>query len=164
MLTPCSKFCDSYISKGEKGGEAAADAIWDALQNYFRDVPGVSSGMDVIVRAFANVRGLGKALERDGRLNGVEQLRAFTTGFSNRRALFDFVDVGYEKERADNKIRGSPPVLFSSTLFSWSLPPLLLPVSYFLCPFAKPSELIQSILSSQRTSSFSWTLLSANIS
>jgi hypothetical protein len=62
--------------------------------------------MDILVRAFANVSGLGASLVRDGRLKDVDQLRAFTIGFSRRQSGFDFVDVGTGKERADFKIQG----------------------------------------------------------
>lgn len=65
-----------------------------------------SDKLDILVKAFANLEGLAIALVRDGRLKDVSQLRAFATGFSSRRAFFDFVDVGAGKERADNKIRG----------------------------------------------------------
>ena len=65
-----------------------------------------SDKLDILVKAFANLEGLAIALVRDGRLKDVSQLRAFVTGFSSRRAFFDFVDVGAGKERADHKIRG----------------------------------------------------------
>ena len=35
-----------------------------------------------------------------------DDLGLFTVGFTKREALFDFVDVGAGKERADNEIRG----------------------------------------------------------
>jgi hypothetical protein len=70
-----------------------------------------SDKLDILVRAFANLEGLAIALVRDDRLKDVSQLRAFATGFSSRRAFFDFIDVGVGKERADHKIRGRDPVL-----------------------------------------------------
>uniref|UniRef100_A0A0D2Y836 DUF7923 domain-containing protein n=1 Tax=Fusarium oxysporum (strain Fo5176) TaxID=660025 RepID=A0A0D2Y836_FUSOF len=90
---------------GAKGGKEAADALLAALQQYVRKVTGEPSRMDILVRAFANVSGLGAALERDGRLRDAGQLRAFASGFSSRQAFFDFVDVGPGKERADLKVR-----------------------------------------------------------
>jgi hypothetical protein len=100
------QFHDSFITRGRKGGEDAADALLAALQQYVRGVTSEPSGMDILVRAFANVSGLGAALERDGRLKDAGQLRAFATGFSRRQAFFDFVDVGAGRERADLKVRG----------------------------------------------------------
>ena len=51
--------------------------------------------------------GLSKALQRDGSLDNPEDLRDFTLGFTQGKASFDFIDVGYGKERADSKIKGS---------------------------------------------------------
>lgn len=73
--------------------------------------------MDILVRAFANVSGLGAALERDGRLKEASQLRAFATGFSRRQAFFDFVDIGNGKERADLKVRGKTHRFLFSLFF-----------------------------------------------
>lgn len=70
-----------------------------------RELEGLGD-VDIMARAFANVSGLGATLERSGRLRHAEQLRTFTAGFSNRKAFFDFVDIGPGKERADMKIRG----------------------------------------------------------
>jgi len=79
--------------------------------------------VDILVRAFANVGGLGAALEHDGRLKDAAQLRAFATGFSSRQAFFDFVDVGSGKERADLKVRGEAhPYHFSLFTLSIHLP------------------------------------------
>lgn len=116
------KFRDSYIAMGEKGGQHAADALLIELQRYVNDVIDASTGMDIVVRAFANVDGLGRALERAGRLKDSSQLRSFFAGFSNRRPFFDFVDVGPGKERADLKIRGEYSPLLTHLLF----PPALL--------------------------------------
>ncbi|KAK1240176.1 hypothetical protein MKX08_007618 [Trichoderma sp. CBMAI-0020] len=98
-------FRDSYITMGEKGGEEAADALLADLQVYMRELTGVPNNLDIVVRAFANISGLGRTLVRDGRLQDINHLRAFATGFSNRQVFFDFVDVGSGKERADYKIQ-----------------------------------------------------------
>lgn len=66
-----------------------------------------SDGLDVIVKAFAHLDGLGSRLVREGRVRDTAQVRAFCAGFSSRLPLFDFIDVVFGKERADNKIRGT---------------------------------------------------------
>ncbi|KAL7924344.1 hypothetical protein ACQKWADRAFT_286485 [Trichoderma austrokoningii] len=98
-------FRDKYLTMGEKGGEDAADALLAELQVYMRELTGVPHDVDILVRAFANIGGLGRTLVRDGRLQDINHLRAFATGFSNRQVFFDFVDVGSGKERADYKIQ-----------------------------------------------------------
>jgi hypothetical protein len=108
------------------GGEEAADTLLAALQPYVRSVTGEANGMDILVRAFANVNGLGAALVRDGRLEDAGQLRAFATGFSRRQVFFDFVDVGAGKERADFKVQGKMLILFVPFALSpFSLTPFI---------------------------------------
>lgn len=105
--------------------------------------------MDILVRAFANVSGLGAALERDGRLKEAGQLRAFATGFSTRQAFFDFVDVGAGKERADFKVRGE-------TLFSI--------FSFALASYTSLLYILILVALSQKVSSFFWIVSSVNTS
>jgi hypothetical protein len=45
-------------------------------------------------------------MARDGCLDNLNDLKDFTLGFTQAKASFDFIDVGYGKERADSKIRG----------------------------------------------------------
>ena len=75
---------------------------------------------DIIVRAFANVKSLTKALHRDGKMRDNADLASFARGFTQRQGLFDFVDVGSGKEEADEKIRGTsrPPAVLCPRFFS----------------------------------------------
>lgn len=61
---------------------------------------------DIVVRAYANTKGLGRALRRDSKMRERSDLASFARGFTQRQGLFDFVDVGSGKEEADEKIRG----------------------------------------------------------
>ena len=92
------------------GGEQAADELLAKTREYLQTIMDDSDRLEVVVRAFANLDGLASTLIRDGRIKDSSQLRNFFTGFSSRLALFDFVDVGAGKERADNKIRGRNPL------------------------------------------------------
>ncbi|KAK7937791.1 uncharacterized protein PG986_014659 [Apiospora aurea] len=98
-------FDEEMFKKGEKGGVEAADALLAAVQSYAKETLGFSAETNIVVKAFANMNGLREALQRRGTPCDMGQLRAFTSGFNNRQALFDFVDVGSGKERADSKIR-----------------------------------------------------------
>lgn len=51
---------------------------------------------------------------RNGSVEDPSLVREFALGFTQARASFDFIDVGYGKERADFKIRGMSN---STTLF-----------------------------------------------
>lgn len=109
MLTkpcPVCQFDEELLKKGEKGGVEAADALLAAVQSHVKETLRFSAEADIVVRAFANLTGLREALQRRGTPCDMGQLRAFVGGFNNRQALFDFVDVGCGKERADSKIRG----------------------------------------------------------
>lgn len=63
----------------------------------------------------ANLGGLARAMVRDGVIENVNDLKDFMLGFTQAKASFDFVDVGYGKERADSKIKGSKMPIFSSS-------------------------------------------------
>jgi len=60
----------------------------------------------IVVNVYANVDGLAHALVRDHLVDSVAEVRSFVTEFTSRLPLCDFIDVGYGKERADNKIKG----------------------------------------------------------
>lgn len=66
---------------------------------------------DIIVKAYVNIDGLGQSLVKKGIVKSVDELRKFWHGFVGRRGLFDVVDVGYGKEKADHKIRGKFPII-----------------------------------------------------
>jgi hypothetical protein len=58
---------------------------------------------------YANVRGLGDVLVRTGVIEELGVFEDFVRGFTRGKSLFDFVDVGAGKDRADKKIIGKPP-------------------------------------------------------
>lgn len=101
-----NQFNDQLIARGESGGEEAADTLLAVLQQFVRSLPDGIMGVEIMVKAFANLSGLSSALHRDKRLRDKDQLRAFAAGFSSRQRFFDFVDVGSGKERADFKVQG----------------------------------------------------------
>ena len=65
-----------------------------------------------MVRVYAHFSGLADYLFRIGSIESTADFFAFAGGFTQHQPLFDFVDVGSGKERADHKLRGKPvPVL-----------------------------------------------------
>lgn len=98
---------DRFITKGTKGGEAAADEFLARSREYLRNVHDDAEKLDLIVRIYANLEGMANLLVREGKVRNLGQLRAFSTGFSSRVPFFDFVDVGVGKDGgAARKIRG----------------------------------------------------------
>jgi hypothetical protein len=53
---------------------------------------------------YANVRGLGDVLVRTGVIEELGVFEDFVRGFTRGKSLFDFVDVGAGKDRADKKV------------------------------------------------------------
>lgn len=99
-------FLDRFITKGTKGGEAAADEFLARSREYLRNVHDDAEKLDLIVRIYANLEGMANLLVREGKVRNLGQLRAFSTGFSSRVPFFDFVDVGVGKDGgAARKIR-----------------------------------------------------------
>jgi len=65
----------------------------------------------IMVRVYANILGLSKALARAGLVgHEARSLSPFTSGFNRAEGLFDFVDAADKKEGSDFKIRGRHPL------------------------------------------------------
>lgn len=65
----------------------------------------------IIVRVYANIEGLLKKYAYIGFTEEEKALRQFVAGFTQSQPLFDFVDAGQGKERADHKIRDQSGIL-----------------------------------------------------
>lgn len=99
-------FKDEFLRNGEQGGKDAANQLWAALSQYISsNLPTVSSPK-IITRIYANVKGLANACYSSGIIDDPSVLDDFVRGFNESRLLFDFVDVGAGKDRADDKIGG----------------------------------------------------------
>ncbi|KAK3387700.1 hypothetical protein B0H63DRAFT_521729 [Podospora didyma] len=96
-------FKETFIRQGLEGGKRAAYALRTAILSQCGDF---ANNIEVVAKVYANLAGLSKAMRRDGTLDSESDLRDFTLGFTQGKATFDFIDVGYGKERADNKIKG----------------------------------------------------------
>ncbi|KAJ8117376.1 hypothetical protein OPT61_g1412 [Boeremia exigua] len=98
-------FQDKFLRDGEAGGRRAASLLDTAVHNWIenddKDIPLTSR---VICRVYANVRGLGDVLVRTGAIEAIEVFEDFVRGFTRAKTMFDFIDVGAGKDRADEKI------------------------------------------------------------
>ncbi|KAL8785600.1 MAG: hypothetical protein Q9213_003254 [Squamulea squamosa] len=101
------EFRANFLNKNEEGGLEAADELSNRVKDHLIDLNIDVNGTDIIVRAYANIGGLAQACTTKGGMTKLASLGSFVKGFNGRRALFDFVDVGGGKERADHKIRES---------------------------------------------------------
>ncbi|KAI4954366.1 hypothetical protein J4E91_002079 [Alternaria rosae] len=100
-------FCDDYLREGEQGGRRAAGQLFadihEYIENECQDIP---FGYRIVCRIYANVRGLGDVLVRRGIYEDIIEFEDFVRGFTRGKTLFDYVDVGAGKDRADEKIIG----------------------------------------------------------
>ncbi|KAK2739610.1 hypothetical protein FQN55_009346 [Onygenales sp. PD_40] len=97
-------FQDSFLQQGEQGGKDAANQLWAAVRDYTtRNLPNISSPK-IITRVYGNVKGLAEACYKAGIIDRPGLVDEFMRGFNGSRLLFDFVDVGSGKDRADDKI------------------------------------------------------------
>ena len=100
-------FDDRFIHRGEVGGKEAAGILWGTVRDYVdKNVPDLSSDYKIVTRVYANLKGLGEVCNRSGILEKPSIIEDFARGFTSSKQLFDFVDVGYGKDRADDKLSG----------------------------------------------------------
>ncbi|KAL8686592.1 MAG: hypothetical protein Q9218_006995 [Villophora microphyllina] len=101
-------FEDNYIRKGEVGGKEAAASLWNNINDYIHEkLPHIPADCRIVTRIYANMKGLAETCYRSGMLERATLIEDFYRGFTGSKILFDFVDVGPGKDRADDKITGT---------------------------------------------------------
>ncbi|KAF5230810.1 hypothetical protein FANTH_13703 [Fusarium anthophilum] len=97
-------FGERFFKDGEEGGSRAAKQLNNSIKDSLRR-KGLES-CEVMVRIYANLTGLSKALCKNG-LAGAEKrsFSSFTAGFNRSYGLADFIDAGELKENADFKVK-----------------------------------------------------------
>jgi hypothetical protein len=79
----------------------------DSVNRYVNEViPDLPHSIKIIARLYANLEGLSEACFKAGIISSPQVMKDFAKGFTQGRTLFDFVDVGAGKDRADEKIIG----------------------------------------------------------
>ena len=101
------QFQDELLKAAETGGKTAAAHLQTLLSEYIQFyMPSIPSDVKIVARIYANVRGLANVCVRAGIADNITQVEDFVRGFTRGRTLFDFVDVGSGKDRADEKLIG----------------------------------------------------------
>ncbi|KAI4271764.1 MAG: hypothetical protein LQ337_005772 [Flavoplaca oasis] len=103
-------FEDSLIIQGAIGGGEAANRLLNNIKRSMQQHEGAIH-WKIIVRVYANIEGLLKKYAYIGFTEEEKALRQFVAGFTQSQPLFDFVDAGQGKERADHKIRDQSGIL-----------------------------------------------------
>ncbi|KAK7755964.1 hypothetical protein SLS62_001906 [Diatrype stigma] len=101
-----AKFCDDLLNEPDPafGAQKAAENLKKAVRDHLRQ-ENLSEDITIIVRVFAHVSGLAKALTESDIIPQTYSMFTFAEKFTNACAEFDFVNVGWGKENADSKIR-----------------------------------------------------------
>lgn len=94
-----------FLTRGTAGGRDAASELHSKVQAYLASELAFPSSGDIVVKAYANHRGLASHLVASGFIGSERDFALFVEAFNQRMPLFEFADVGAGKERADHKIR-----------------------------------------------------------
>ncbi|KAF1823683.1 uncharacterized protein K489DRAFT_394208 [Dissoconium aciculare CBS 342.82] len=100
-------FQDYLYKQGTNGGAEAAGLLHTEIQSHLQTIypDGNVGDWNIVVQVFCNLQGLTAALLRAGIISNHTDLSEFGRSFGLARPLFNFIDVGTGKERADHKIR-----------------------------------------------------------
>ncbi|KAL8805210.1 MAG: hypothetical protein Q9182_002085 [Xanthomendoza sp. 2 TL-2023] len=98
-------FEDNLIHKGEIGGKEAAADLWNGIKDHVHDrLPDITSDCKIVTRIYANMKGLSDVCWKAGLVDKPTLVEEFYRGFTGSKVLFDFIDVGPGKDRADEKL------------------------------------------------------------
>lgn len=100
-------FLDEFYSQGEAGGSDAAYRLNEELRKHVANLypDNNTSHWNILVNVFINLEGMTSKLRACGLLPLAADLHKIGQGFAHSQPLFQFVDVGAGKERADYKLR-----------------------------------------------------------
>lgn len=100
------------------GGDEAAKLLRRAVFDYLRYDEDFKHDHKIVIRVYANLRGLSKTYADKGLLLNATAFADFVSGFNKAHALCDFVDAGNHKEAANTKLKGAPPNITSSQVIA----------------------------------------------
>ncbi|KAJ9660725.1 hypothetical protein H2201_006804 [Coniosporium apollinis] len=98
-------FQDNLLQEGENGGRKAAHILHTEVSEYIQSIEsGLPSDVKIVTRIYATIKGLAETCIRAGIVDKISAVEEFVRGFTRGKNLFDFVDVGPGKDRADDKL------------------------------------------------------------
>lgn len=101
-------FQDHLLERGADGGSEAAHLLLSELRAKLKDRYPSAAPWSVVVNIYANLDDLARKLYSIKIINKQSDLQDFARGFTISQPLFNFIDIGRGKERADHKLRGKP--------------------------------------------------------
>ena len=95
------------MKAGLEGGKRAAGLLKQAVEEDLRSsLPAVKHHIQVVIRVYANMKGLAKTYKDAEVLPQVASFDDFVRGFNMGDPMCDYVDAGNGKECSDEKIKG----------------------------------------------------------
>ncbi|KAI8307608.1 hypothetical protein K4K61_003452 [Colletotrichum sp. SAR11_59] len=102
----CMLFTDELVTQGFEGGKKASGILRQTILEQLPELdPDMPHHSQVMIRVYANLKGLAKVYHDTQILKNVEILNDFVRGFNRGSSLCDFVDAGNGKECADEKVK-----------------------------------------------------------
>ncbi len=101
-------FEDDMLQDGELGGKRATAQLSRHVHDYIaQTLPEMPSNYKIVARVYANLKGLTETCFMAGVTpDNPYATSEFARGFTGSKQLYDYVDVGMGKDRADEKISG----------------------------------------------------------
>jgi len=111
----CLPFQDQLVRGGLDGGNRAARQLKQAIEGHVKSsMPQAAHHLQVIVRVYANFKGLDKTYRETGILSEPMSVDSFIRGFNMGDAMCDYTDAGNGKECADEKLKAMFKVYLSN--------------------------------------------------
>ncbi|KAF2091568.1 hypothetical protein K490DRAFT_61004 [Saccharata proteae CBS 121410] len=98
-------FHDALLKAGSEGGSDAAHKLHTEIRKHVEELHDGPKPWSIVVHIYANLEGLGRKLTQVGIIKSPLELHTFARAFSLNQPLFNFIDVGSGKERADHKVK-----------------------------------------------------------
>ncbi|CZT16564.1 uncharacterized protein RCC_02398 [Ramularia collo-cygni] len=99
-------FQDYLYAMGKDGGAEAAHQLHSTVQQEVKATyPDAISDWSIVVQVVLNLQGLATKLQSLGIISNANELAAFGRALGLAQPLFNIIDVGNGKERADHKLR-----------------------------------------------------------
>ncbi|KAB5515142.1 hypothetical protein GE09DRAFT_586324 [Coniochaeta sp. 2T2.1] len=98
-------FLDELVTQGMEGGKQAVVLLHQAIEEDLKLSLPDNSDLPVIIRVYANVRGLSKTYKEHGILSELK-FDEFIRGFNIVYPMCDYIDAGNGKDCADVKVKG----------------------------------------------------------
>uniref|UniRef100_A0A8H7NDY7 C3H1-type domain-containing protein n=1 Tax=Bionectria ochroleuca TaxID=29856 RepID=A0A8H7NDY7_BIOOC len=97
-------FHEAFLQMPAQGAPAACRRLNENIKDHLKST-GVKEDLPVFARVYADLDNLATAIHQSGIVDYKEKVSRFFEHFTNSRAEFEFINVGFGKENADCKMK-----------------------------------------------------------